>query len=386
MLAVPVRGAGRPRQSLQVGVLVAVVLAGLLAAGCRAEEDRAGSFEDELLIVPREGWRTDFSRHAVPLIEFRRGGPGKDGIPAIDRPRFVAAAEAAWLDPEEPVIELVLDGEARAYPLEILVWHEIVNDELAGRPVAVTFCPLCHTALAFERRLDERTLAFGVSGLLRHSDLVMYDRQTESWWQQFSGEAVVGELAGATLPRLPAAIVAWQDFLARHPDALVLSRDTGYERPYGGNPYPGYDDAESPTFLGTPNQDDGRVPLKERVVFVEIGGDALAVPFSALERAKSVRVEVGGEHLEIIWRPGVRSVFGAPDRAEPKEVGSALVQSASGKRVTYDTPFWFAVAAFRPDTKVWTQTGLLDAAHAPRRPVPPATPHDSVNAAGRLAG
>ena len=331
----------------------------LLAAGCgqtTKEPSQAGEEPkpDNELNVETAGWKTDFSKHTVPLSEFRSGGPGKDGIPAIDEPKFVSIEEAdEWLDDREPVIELELEGEARAYPIQILIWHEIVNDTFAGQPVAVTFCPLCNTALVFNRRLDGEVLDFGTTGNLRSSDLVMYDRQTESWWQQFGGEAVVGELAGAELEHLPARIVAWEDFVARHPGSDVLSRETGHNRAYGANPYRGYDDVDSGPLFGAKNSEDDRLAPKERVVFIERGDDAVAVPFTALESAKRVEVEVGGELLEVEWVPGVRSALDETNIFEGRTVGSADVRSAeTGAPVAFDTPFWFTVAAFRPNVKI----------------------------------
>ncbi len=290
----------------------------------------------------------------MPLGEFASGGPGKDGIPAVDEPRFVPVADAdEWLEEREPVIELELSGTARAYPIQILIWHEIVNDVVAGTPVAVTFCPLCNTALVFDRRLGDRVLDFGTTGNLRNSDLVMYDRQTESWWQQFGGEAVVGELAGAKLAQLPARIVAWEDFASRHPDGEVLSRDTGNPRPYGSNPYAGYDDVDSPPFFPAANLDDDRLPSKERVVLLEHSGDVAVIPFSALEAAGTIELDVGGERFEVSWVPGVRSALDSGDIAAGRTAGSAIVRSVpTGEPVAFDTPFWFAVAAFRPDARI----------------------------------
>jgi hypothetical protein len=181
----------------------------------------------------------------------------------------------------------------------------------------------------------------------------MYDRQTESWWQQFGGEAVVGKLAGAELEQLPARIVAWEDFANRHPGGGVLSRDTGHSRPYGTNPYRGYDDVDSPPLFGARNSEDDRLVPKERVVFIERGDDAVAVPFTALESAKRLEIEVGGERVELAWIPGVRSALDSTNIFEGRTVGSAQVRSAdSGAPVPFDTPFWFAVAAFRPDVKI----------------------------------
>ena len=191
------------------------------------------------------------------------------------------------LEPREPVVEVVIGDDARAYPLRIMIWHEIVNDVVGGLPVSVTFCPLCNTAIVFDRNLNGRVLDFGTSGNLRNSDLVMWDRQTETWWQQFGGEGVVGELAGERLAQVPARITAWEDFAARFPDGLVLSQDTGFSRQYGLNPYAGYDSVDTQPFFPTDNRDDDRLPPKERVVFVD-GETAVVIAFSALEAAGTI--------------------------------------------------------------------------------------------------
>jgi Protein of unknown function (DUF3179) len=194
--------------------------------------------------------KTDFSRRTVELAEIESGGPPKDGIPAIDRPRFVGVPAArAWLKGKEPVIVLRMGRDARAYPLQILMYHEIVNDSVNGVPVAVTFCPLCNASIVFERRVGERVLDFGTTGRLRFSDLVMYDRQTESWWQQFTGRGIVGHYAGTGLKKIASEIVSFADFAAAHPTGLVLSRETGYPRPYGRNPYTGYDSIDQSRVL-----------------------------------------------------------------------------------------------------------------------------------------
>jgi hypothetical protein len=351
------------RPLLLVAILLAAVGCG--GSGERSEAERLRSVEEELSTVDlgpgfgeagpppiaTAGWRTDFSRRAVPLAEFRPGGPGKDGIPAIDRPGFVPAGQADFLEPREPVILVEIDGDARAYPIQIVIWHEIVNDVVAGVPIAVTFCPLCNTALVFDRRVDGRTLDFGTTGNLRDSDLVMYDRQTESWWQQFGGRSVVGDYTGAKLDLLPARIVAWAEFEEHHRDGRVLSRDTGHSRPYGQNPYPGYDDAASPPLFHAKNSDDDRLLPKERVVFVERGGDAVAVPFPVLERRRTISVVVGGHRLAVRWRPEVASALDADSVAGGRSVGTAEVRE-HGRLVPFNEPFWFAVAAFRPGVRI----------------------------------
>ncbi|HEV8685950.1 MAG TPA: DUF3179 domain-containing protein [Gaiellaceae bacterium] len=328
----------------------------LIAAGCArptgsAPDAAESDLPREALDFQVEGWKTDFAKRTVPLSEFRSGGPPRDGIPPIDSPRFVPVAEVDYLRAQEPVIELIVHGQARAYPIQILIWHEIVNDTVAGASVAVTFCPLCNTALVFDRRVDERVLDFGTTGKLRHSDLVMYDRRTESWWQQFGGVGLVGDYAGARLERIPSRIVAWRDFATQHPNALVLSRETGFERPYGSNPYQGYDDVDSPPFFAVPNEDDKRLAPKERVVFIARGDDSVAVPYSTLERKRVVRVAVGGERLVIRFRRGPVSPLDEAAVAEGREVGAAEVLR-DGRLVEFDEPFWFVVAAFRPDVRV----------------------------------
>jgi hypothetical protein len=297
------------------------------------------------------GFTTDFCRHLVPLSQFRSGGPGKDGIPALDHGSFAPASKVDWLAFREPVIELAIGADVRAYPLQILIWHEIVNDRVGGIPVAVTFCPLCDTAIAFDRRVGGRTLSFGTTGNLRNSDLVMYDHQTESWWQQFGGESLVGRYAGTRLRQLPARIVAWREFERRHPHSLVLTRNTGFSRPYGENPYTGYDDASTPPFFPAANTGDHRLQPKERVVFLERGRDAAVVPFSVLQRKRVVRVTVGGHRLLVRWRAGVASALDSGSIARGRDIGSASV-TEHDKPVVFDEPFWFAVAAFRPHVRI----------------------------------
>lgn len=297
------------------------------------------------------GWKTDFEKHSVPFTEIQSGGPPKDGIPAIDAPQFVAVGNARFLRDREPVIAVDLNGEVRAYPIQILIWHEIVNDKIGDTPLTVTFCPLCNTAIVFDRRVGGRVLDFGTTGNLRNSDLVMYDRQTESWWQQFGGEAIVGDLTGTRLKPLPARIVSWAQFRREHPDGKVLSRQTGYQRSYGDNPYVGYDDASSPPFFSADNADDNRLPPKERVVYLEDGAQAVVVPYSVLQKRRRVTVELGARKLDVRWAPGVASALGDATIANGDDVGSAQVLE-DGKAVPFHEPFWFSVAAFRPDVRI----------------------------------
>jgi hypothetical protein len=249
-------------------------------------------------------WKTDFSKALIPLSDIQSGGPGRDGIPPIDQPKFVSPADArAWLKDQEPVIAFELSGDARAYPLEIMIWHEIVDDEVGGVPVVITFCPLCNTAIAFDRRVDGQALRFGTTGNLRRSDLVMWSNDPgETWWQQITGEALVGDLVGHQLTMLPAEIVSFADFTAANPQGRILSRDTGHPRGYGTNPYVGYDDVNSSPFLYA-GPTDGRLPPMERVATVELGGQTAAYPFSRLVQAHVVNDVVGG----IRWSSSTRA-------------------------------------------------------------------------------
>ena len=262
-------------------------------------------------LLAKEWPRTDFKRSIVDLDEIRMGGPPRDGIPAIDRPGFVSGAEAAnWISAREPVIALTLDEEARAYPVQVLIWHEIVNVTIGDTPVAVTFCPLCNAAIVFERHVDGRVLDFGTTGKLRHSDLIMYDRQTESWWQQFTGTAIVGEYAGHQLTSLPASIVAFEDFRNAFPDGKVLSRDTGFERDYGRNPYRGYDRVGERPFLYR-GQPDPRLPALARVLGLVVGDRAMAYPLSALPEATPLNAQIEETPFVVFSQGGSQAALDA---------------------------------------------------------------------------
>ncbi|MCA1778360.1 MAG: DUF3179 domain-containing protein, partial [Xanthomonadaceae bacterium] len=211
--------------------------------------------------------KTDFSKSVVAFDEIRSGGPPRDGIPSLDSPRFIAARQADWLHPDEPVIVVRVKDHARAYPIQILIWHEIVNDVIDGKPLSITFCPLCNASLVFEREFEGEVLDFGTTGRLRKSDMVMYDRQTETWWQQFTGEGLIGKYAGKSLVEYPSSIVRFGDFAEDSPDGRVLSRRTGFNRRYGENPYRGYDRIDQSPFLFD-DPVDPRLPPMERVLAV----------------------------------------------------------------------------------------------------------------------
>ncbi len=268
---------------------------------------------------------TDLGRHAIDLAELRAGGPPKDGIPSIDDPAFVPPGGAAhWISPEEPVIALEINGEARAYPLQILTFHEIVNDRVGGVPVAVTFCPLCYSAITFKRTLDGEPVEFGVSGLLRHSDLVMYDRKTETLWQQLNGQAIVGDRTGEQLERLPSQIISFAQFRDAFPSGQVLSRDTGQDRPYGQNPYAGYDDIDRKPFLYN-GPENGKLPPMEKVVALTVGGTAKAYPHRVTKDRRVIHDTIGGEPVVVFHSAGAVSALDERQIQASKEVGSTGV-------------------------------------------------------------
>jgi Protein of unknown function (DUF3179) len=328
-----------------------------------------------------------------PLVdpdEVRSGGPPPDGIPSIDEPKFLRADEVGFLAEDEPVLALEVGGEVRAYPVQVLIWHEIVNDTVAGIPVAVTYCPLCNSAVAYDRRLGDRVLSFGTSGMLYKSALVMYDRQTESLWSHFTGEAVIGHLTGAQLDVYPIATVSWADWRDAHPDGLVLSRDTGFDRDYGRNPYPGYDDVDSSPFLFE-GEVDGRLAAMERIVGIEDGGDAVAIRLDELDDDGVLEVEIDGTTLVAWVEPGTASALDAGSVAAGRDVGATGVFEpvADGRRLGFERTgdgfvddetgsrwnvlgqavegplegmalepvahldtFWFAWASYEPDTEI----------------------------------
>jgi hypothetical protein len=398
--------------------------------------------------IELRGLRVPAEPAVIPIEEILRGGPPPQGIPALgfrgltgvagasSEPAFVdQAAASAWLGDREPVILMRVGGEARLYPLQVLTWHEIANDTLGGVPIAVTFCPLCNSALAFDRRVpvtDEQLAAlrapgntalqvidtpadlaeayerqtgrlapaqavdvtFGVSGLLYLSNLLMFDDATFTLWSQLTGEGGVGELAGETLVRYPAQIVGFADARAAEPDALVLGRETGFNRAYGRNPYVGYDEIGSPAFLFQGSAD-GRLEPKARVITID-GAAPVAYPFDHLAERGVVHDEVDGAPLVLFWSAGTATALGAATIADAADIGAVGVfrPEADGRRLTFtatddgfldaetgslwdvtgrarsgplegqvldavahDNTLWFAWAAFRPETEVRRPAG-----------------------------
>jgi len=261
------------------------------------------------------------------------GGPPPDGIPPIDDPVFAPIAEVDFIaGDDEAVVVVEINGEAKAYPVQILIWHEIVNDEVGGVPVTVTYCPLCNSALVFERQLGNRLLDFGTSGSLYQSALVMYDRQTESLWAHFTGQGLVGHYAGAQLELVPAQTLGYGSFVEAFPDAVVLTPDTGVARPYGDNPYVGYDDASTNPISGFISQPiSGELAAKDRVVGIIHGDETFAVRLEELDAAGVVAIDEGDPPIAVLHRAGLNSALESSDIAGGRDVGQtgAFVAVAS---------------------------------------------------------
>lgn len=293
----------------------------------------------------REGWKTDFAQKSIDLKDILSGGIGRDVIPPIDKPKFKTIDEITHVKDTEPVVGVEINGDARAYPLQMMTWHEIVNDQFGDVPVAVTYCPLCNSAIVFERTVGGAVLDFGTTGKLRNSDLVMYDRQTQSWWQQFIGEAIVGEMTGEKLKSIPARLESYANFKARFPNGKVLVPNNEGLRAYGRNPYAGYDSAKSP-FLYNGEMPKGIEPMA-RVVAYRVDGKLEALALSLL--AKQERVEIGD--IVFTWSKGQNSALDTRLIAEGRDVGNIVVQQNTDgvlKDMVYDVTFAFVVNAFRP--------------------------------------
>lgn len=280
----------------------------------------------------------DLSNASIPVEEILSGGPPKDGIPAIDKPKFLAAHDADFLKPDSRVLGVARNGIAKAYPIAILNWHEIVNDVLGDEGIAITFCPLCGTGMAFKADFDGKRHSFGVSGLLYNSDVLLYDRGSESLWSQIAQEAVSGPMLGTPLTMVATQHTSWADWQTRHPDTLVLSTETGQFRDYGRDPYAGYGQSASVYFPVKGASD--RYHAKELVMGLEIGAAAKSYPFSELARSaarftdnfagQSITVEYSAEHK------------------------SARVLGADGQEIPTVIAFWFAWSAFNPQAEVYT--------------------------------
>jgi hypothetical protein len=317
---------------------------------------------------------TNGQRHLVPLDKIKGGGPPKDGIPSIDDPKFVDATEADFLSDSDTVIGLEINGESKAYPLFVLVWHEIVNDIVGETPVAVTYCPLCYTNQVFERILDGQEVEFGTSGKLYNSNLVMYDRLTDSYWSQALGQAITGELTGQELEIIPFDVITWGDWKAIHPDSKVLTTETGHIRAYGVDPYGDY--YTDPRIIFPVEHRDDRLHPKEIILgFRESGvykaygqndiensvviNDKLADTSLLLtslypQNARAFDRTLDGQVLDFEFKDGM--IIDAQTNSEWNYDGLAISGTLEGSqlsRIPFNPGFWFEWVAFHPETQLY---------------------------------
>jgi Protein of unknown function (DUF3179) len=278
----------------------------------------------------------DLSNSLIPPNEIVPGGPPRDGIPAIDHPQFVKPSEVDFLRDEDCVLSVKIDNETRAYPLPILAWHEIVNDQIGNYAIAVTYCPLAGTGIVFDRQVKGRKLSFGVSGLLYQSDLVMYDRQTESLWPQIGMKAVSGAQAGAELRRIPSEHITWRAWREANPDGKVLSTKTGYGRDYGDHAYVAYEHSGETMFPVRWSRPE--LSKKSWVIGVIVNGQAKAYALDDLKK-KRVQDNVGDQQIEVAYD----SVRGSAD----------VINKQDGQPIPFTMAYWFAWQAFYPKTELF---------------------------------
>lgn len=282
----------------------------------------------------------DLSDALIPIAEIKHGGPGRDGIPAISQPSFISVSQAGFLKDDDRVLGINLNGVQKAYPVRILNYHEIVNDRFGNTAnsttVLVSYCPLCGTGMAFLSKRNGKDFTFGVSGLLYNSDVLLYDRQTESLWSQIRKQAIAGPLKGERLQQILLEHTSWSDWRARYPKTKVLSQDTGYPRDYSRSPYEGYE--QSPQIMFEVTATDGRFHPKEWVIGVEINGIFKAYPFSQLPKGL-------GELLDKVGGQNIRVVFDHANRSGRIYAGEKPHPSTMS--------YWFAWYAFHPDTLVY---------------------------------
>jgi len=318
------------------------------------------------------------SKHIVPLDEIVSGGPPPDGIPSIDKPKFVSKEEAdKVLQDADQIVGININGDIRAYPLQILVWHEIVNDDVGGTPVAVTYCPLCFTNQVFNRTVDGQTVEFGTSGKLYNSNLVMYDRTSNSLWSQAVGQSIAGKHAGLKLEKIPFDVAFWKEWKQLYPDTKVLSRDTGSSRPYGADPYGNYYTSND-LFFPVTNTDD-RLGLKEIVVGLENGGEFKAYKLQQIQDTKVVNDRIGnksfalfslhpfmvivfdgtldGQKLDFQYNKNSSKITDGQTGSEWNFDGIGIAGPMKGKHLTrlpVDEGFWFEWVAFHPETAIYS--------------------------------
>ena len=307
--------------------------------GCAGQE----TAPPEKIPLPEEEYEIMVTPEGVKYIvdpeKIVGGGPPKDGIPSIDNPRFVSLGEAdQWIEDFELVLAIIYKGVERVYPLQIMVWHEIVNDTIAGDPILITYCPLCGSGIAYERTIDGEEVEWGTSGKLYNSNLVMYDRKTDSYWTQIDGLAIVGELTGTKLTPISIDTVTWRDWKKTHSDSEVLSQFTGFDRPYGHDPYASYYE-HSFVFFPVEDEDD-RIHPKTVIFGIEVNGVYKAYKEDDLKELKMIEDTVGDISLRI----------------ERDDAGIVKVTNLeTGEEIVKERGFWFAWYAFHPETELYTR-------------------------------
>jgi hypothetical protein len=286
----------------------------------------------------------DLSNATLPSAEIMHGGPPRDGIPALSNPKLIKPGQADYLSDGDRIVGITINGQSRAYPIGILNWHEIVNDKIDNQSFAITYCPLCGTAVAFDASINGQVTEFGVSGLLYNSDVLLYDRQTESLWSQIMQQSIAGKRVGQKLRAIPISHTSWRDWLNKHPNTLVMSDDTGFSRDYQRDPYSGYETSRS-TYFAVNNQAPDNYHPKELVMGIEVEGVYKAYPFVEMEQAgrPTFTDTVNGRELVFNWDSRNRAV---------------TVFDTSGKQLAGIQGFWFAWFAFHPETSVFKASDL----------------------------
>ncbi|WP_292485302.1 DUF3179 domain-containing protein [Methanohalobium sp.] len=310
----------------------------IFISGCVSSPPQTNNLTEEEIAQGIE-LTEDGQKYLVHPDKLASGGPGKDGIPSIDNPTYNTVDEAdRYLSDDELVMALNYNGKKRVYPLQIMVWHEIVNDDINGQPVLITYCPLCGSTLAFERKVQGDEVEFGTSGKLYNSNLVMYDRKTDTYWAQLTGQAIVGELTGEELTPISIDTIYWGNWKRAHPDSQVLSRDTGARRSYGEDPYTGYYN-DSSLLFPVENRDD-RIHPKAVVFSIEVNDSFKAYQEDDLKNQGTISDNVGGTDIEI----------------ERNDIGIVSVTNLdTGEKITKVRTFWFAWYAFHPETALYSK-------------------------------
>ena len=354
-----------------------IVAVGVLAVVYEGESASSVTFvnsEESVISSELEMMETDGVKHLIPLDRIKGGGPPMDGIPSIDNPVFADVQESQFMSDSDTVIGLEINGETKAYPLFILVWHEIVNDRVGGIPVSVTYCPLCYTNQVFERIINDQEVEFGTSGKLYNSNLLMYDRLTESYWSQALGLAVKGELSGYRLNLIPFDVITWGDWKKLHPDTLVLTTDTGHIRSYATDPYGNY--YTEPRIMFPVEHSDDRLYPKEIIIGLNqdetfkaykqndvesqivINDSIGSVPVMLMslysENSRAFERTIDDKVLDFEFIDG--KIVDLQTNSEWNYDGSAISGEFDGKqldRLPIEPGFWFEWVAFHPQTLVY---------------------------------